>query len=162
MLFSLQSTAAVHSLWSANFQHNVLSYLRQAKGTRVKPTLRPVFPCSKKNTDTSDRQEQQDLQKFIATGHKYWAQLNKPYHHHYKVPACSILAVSLQAVAIPTPPQSKHASTVCHISVWVLGPALKPYWQQTACQGRSREGFCCCGCESLLQAVLCVSPCRLI
>eukprot|EP00878_Enallax_costatus_P024934 GHUV01026640.1.p1 GENE.GHUV01026640.1~~GHUV01026640.1.p1 ORF type:complete len:386 (+),score=87.54 GHUV01026640.1:569-1726(+) len=55
-----------------------------AQGSKVKPTLRPILPQSKKNMDTFGRQEQRDRQKFVATGHKYWAQTSLPYHHHHK------------------------------------------------------------------------------
>uniref|UniRef100_A0A383VGJ5 Uncharacterized protein n=1 Tax=Tetradesmus obliquus TaxID=3088 RepID=A0A383VGJ5_TETOB len=53
-------------------------------GTAVKATQRPIFPCSKKNTDTIDRQEARDRREFNATAHKYRNMVPHAYHHHHK------------------------------------------------------------------------------
>jgi hypothetical protein len=57
----------------------------QPHGTAVKATQRPIFPCSKKNADTIDRQEARDMRAFNAKAHKYRNLVPQAYHHHHKV-----------------------------------------------------------------------------
>lgn len=81
----------------------VLAAAPQPHGTAVKATQRPIFPCSKKNTDTIDRQEARDRREFNATAHKYRNLVPHAYHHHHKVSSNGRHACHIPAEWQPLP-----------------------------------------------------------